>query len=188
MHYSSSENAFYPDTMRSDYEAEGTWPDDAVEATDEEWETYGLGEPPAGMQRVAGDDGRPAWAPIPPPPVDVVAARKRVVIEDGRKTSEHAGVVFNNVRYAGDPSNRQALREALDLAEETGITTFPSWKDSDGEFSKDHSVEDIHQALMAIAARRSQLIAREGELNAQIDAALEAEDRDALEVIEWSEA
>ncbi|WP_417329564.1 DUF4376 domain-containing protein [Halomonas cupida] len=185
MHYSKSENEFYPDSMRSEYKAEGTWPDDAVAATAEEWETYGLGDPPEGMQRVAGDDGRPTWAPIPPLPVGVIAARKRLVIEDERKAAEQAGVVINNVRYAGDPSNRQALREALDLAAETGMEMFPSWKDSDGEFRPQLPVADIHKALLAIAERRSHLIAREGELNAQIDAALEADDRAAIEAIEW---
>lgn len=187
MYYSASSNAFYPDELYGAYKDAGTWPDDAIEVTEDEWKTFGQSERPDGMQRGSDADGRPTWAAIPPTPIEVIAARKRSNIENERKTAEQAGVVINKVRYAGDPSNRQALREALDLAEETGLEAFPSWKDSDGEFRADLPVADIHKALMAIAERRSQLIAVEGELNAQIDAAIEAEDREAIETIHWPE-
>ncbi|WP_152662867.1 DUF4376 domain-containing protein [Halomonas sp. HG01] len=123
----------------------------------------------------------------PPEPLGDLAARKRDDLEAGRKASEQAGITYNGIRYAGDPSNRQALMEALDLADTTGQTTFASWKDSDGLFHADHPVSDVRQALLDIATRRGQLIAREGELNAQIDTALAAEDRAALEAVEWSE-
>ena len=125
-------------------------------------------------------------APYSEPLADV-AVRKRTNLENGRKAAESAGITLNSLRYAGDPSNRQALMEALDLADSTGQTTFATWKDSDDKFHSDHPVADVRQALHDIAARRGELIAREGELNAQIDAALEAEDRDALEAVEWSE-
>lgn len=187
MFYSASENSFYPPELKAAYVKAGTWPSDLIEVTSDEWSVYGQGTAPEGMQRGSGTDGRPSWVPIPPILIKDLATRKRDALEAGRKMAEKVGVTLGGIRYAGDPSNRQALMEALDLADTTGQTTFASWKDSDDRFHTDHLVADVRQALNDIAARRGQLIAREGELNAQIDAALEAEDRDALEAIEWSE-
>lgn len=122
----------------------------------------------------------------PPVPVSDLAARQRTTIENARKTAEATGVTVNAIRYAGDAGNRAALREAVDFADAAGLTTFASWKDSDDQFHANHLVADVRQALSDIAARRGQLIAREGELVADINAAEQAEDREALGAIEWT--
>ena len=85
-----------------------------------------------------------------------------------RKRKEAEGVVINGIRYAGDSGNRQALKEAIDLAAELNITTFPSWKDSDGNFHANHSSADVKAALLAIASRRGELIALEGQYTAGV--------------------
>ncbi|SER79085.1 protein of unknown function [Vreelandella subterranea] len=123
----------------------------------------------------------------PPEPLADVAARKRREIESARKSAEAQGVEVSGIRYAGDPGNRQAIREALEAAEDKGQEVFARWKDSDNAWHIDHSVADVWDALRAIAARRSELINQEGELNAQIDAALEADDRAALESVAWTD-
>lgn len=187
MHYSQSTNAFYPDSLRIRYEKAGNWPADAVEVTAEEYATYSQGQAPSGMQRGSDKEGRPTWVPMPLPELADLAARKLASIESSRKAAESEGVEINGIRYAGDPGNRQAIREALENAEDKGIDTFKRWKDSDDKFHLDHPVSDVWDALRAIAERRSELIDREGELANQINDALEAEDREALEAIEWSE-
>lgn len=143
---------------------------------------------PATSDVAIGDlyDGEAYSKPLEP--LADLAARKRGDLETGRKTAELQGITHNGIRYAGDPANRQALREAVEAAKDAGMGTFSRWKDSNGEFHTDHPVADVWAALRAIAARRSHLIEREGELNADIDTALAAEDRAALEAIEWSEA
>ncbi|MGQ7248294.1 DUF4376 domain-containing protein [Halomonas sp. V046] len=103
-------------------------------------------------------------------------------IEQSRKDAEAYGVNLNGIRYAGDPSNRQALSEVLDLAEATDTTIISAWKDSDDQFHSDHPVADVRQALLDIAARRGDLIAQEGALAAQITAAKTVE---AVEAITW---
>ena len=85
-----------------------------------------------------------------------------------RKAQECQGVTINGIRYAGDPGNRQALQEAIAYIEDTGLAEFPSWKCSDDEFHVDHPLADVKDAARAIGARRSQLIAVEGEYAAQI--------------------
>ena len=85
-----------------------------------------------------------------------------------RKSQERQGVTINGIRYAGDPGNRQTLQEAITYIEDAGLAEFPSWKDSDGVFHQNNPLADVKDAARAIGARRSQLIAAEGEYAAQI--------------------
>jgi hypothetical protein len=109
-------------------------------------------------------------------------AAKRDAIEQARKDAEREGVTVDGIRYAGDPSNRQELSQALDLAAVTDQTHFARWKDSDGEFHAAHPVADVNAALLAIGQRRGELIDREGVLNEQISAATDVE---TVEAIQW---
>jgi len=85
-----------------------------------------------------------------------------------RKEQERQGVTINGIRYAGDPSNRQALQEAIAFMDYAGQTEFESWKDSDNIFHADHPLADVVVAYQVIGARRAELIAAEGEYAAQI--------------------
>ena len=89
-------------------------------------------------------------------------------LTQARKEQERQGVVINGIRYSGDPGNRQALQEAIAFMENASLTEFPTWKDSDDVFHADHPLADVKDATRAIGARRSQLIAAEGEYAAQI--------------------
>ena len=83
-------------------------------------------------------------------------------LTQARKEQERQGVVINDIRYAGDPGNRQALKEAIELMEDKGLTEFPKWKCSDDEFHVDHPLADVVQAYRAIGIQRVNLIATEG--------------------------
>lgn len=96
-------------------------------------------------------------------------ASLKTAIESQRKTAEAEGVVINDVRYSGDPSNRQALLEVVQLAREASIESFESWKDSDDQFHANHPLVDAEQALQAIAYRRGALIALEAQYQSQVD-------------------
>jgi len=85
-----------------------------------------------------------------------------------RKEQELQGVTINGIRYAGDPSNRQALQEAIAFMDYAGRTEFESWKDSDNQFHASHPLIDVVDAYQVIGARRAELIAAEGEYAAQI--------------------
>ena len=91
-----------------------------------------------------------------------------VQLTAARKEQERQGVTINGIRYAGDPGNRQTLQEAIAFMEDAGLTEFAIWKDSDGVFHQNNPLADVKDAARAIAARRSQLIAAEGEYAAQI--------------------
>ena len=89
-------------------------------------------------------------------------------LTQARKEQERQGVVINGIRYSGDPGNRQAMQEAIAFMENASLTEFPTWKDSDDVFHADHPLAYVKDAAHAIGARRSQLVAAEGEYAAQI--------------------
>jgi hypothetical protein len=61
IYYSARDCGFLFSSERRAYDAAGTWPEDAVEVTDDDWQAFGQTAPPAGMRRGSDDEGRPAW-------------------------------------------------------------------------------------------------------------------------------
>ena len=66
-YYSVTANAVYSADEREYFENAGMWPDDAVLLPADVFSEFFIELPPAGKIRVAGSDGMPAWADIPPP-------------------------------------------------------------------------------------------------------------------------
>jgi hypothetical protein len=91
-------------------------------------------------------------------------------LTQARKEQETQGVTINDIRYAGDPGNRQALQEATAFMDDAGLTEFPKWKCSDDEFHANHPLADVFDAYRAVGMRRVALIAAEGQYAAQITA------------------
>jgi hypothetical protein len=87
-----------------------------------------------------------------------------------RKAQEQQGVTLNDIRYAGDPGNRQALQEAISFMDYAELDEFSRWKDSDNQFHTEHPLSDVVYAYQAIGQRRASLIATEGEYANQIAA------------------
>lgn len=61
IYYSARDCGFLFLSERPAYDAAGTWPDDAVEVTVEDWQAFGQTAPPPGMRRGSDEQGRPAW-------------------------------------------------------------------------------------------------------------------------------
>ncbi|MEY0278604.1 tail fiber assembly protein [Providencia rettgeri] len=66
-YYSATMNAFYLVSMKQNYINAGSFPDDAKEIEDDIFQQFSASVPPEGKMRIAGEDGLPAWADIPPP-------------------------------------------------------------------------------------------------------------------------
>lgn len=64
-YYSAKTNSFYPESLRVNYEASNSFPDDAIKVSESIWLKYAGLQPPMGMVRAAGKDGMPKWVPIP---------------------------------------------------------------------------------------------------------------------------
>ena len=162
MFYSKLTNGFYDTEIHGE-----KIPDDAFEITPEEYDLLLKGQSTGGQIK-ADSNGKPFIDPYVASEPDVDQLLVQLATE--RKEQARQGVTINGIRYAGDPGNRQTLQEAITYIEDAGLTEFPAWKDSDDVFHADHPLADVKDAVRAIAARRSQLIAAEGEYAAQIAA------------------
>ncbi|MCF5086791.1 phage tail protein [Pseudomonas gessardii] len=76
IYFSAQDRAFLFLSERSAYDAAGTWPQDAIEVTVEEWEMYGQQPPPQGMRRGSDEQGRPTWIK-PEVPLEDLAGQER---------------------------------------------------------------------------------------------------------------
>ncbi|MCC8376318.1 MULTISPECIES: tail fiber assembly protein [Photorhabdus] len=65
--YSAKTNAFYPIELKQNYIASGSLPDDIMEVSIDIYQEYAVSNVPEGKYRVAGQNGLPEWADIPPP-------------------------------------------------------------------------------------------------------------------------
>ncbi|MDC9593493.1 tail fiber assembly protein [Xenorhabdus sp. IM139775] len=65
--YSAKNNMFYLLSIKQNYINAGTWPDDGIEVVESVFLEFAADRPPQGKRRIAGADGLPAWANIPPP-------------------------------------------------------------------------------------------------------------------------
>lgn len=62
--FSKTNNSFYAESLKARYEASGSWPDDLVEVSDEDYQKY-IQVPPEGKKRGATRGGKPTWIAIP---------------------------------------------------------------------------------------------------------------------------
>ena len=194
MYFSASKNAFLPAALRGTYVQSNSWPKDAIKATDEEWKTYGKGQPPEGMQRGADENGRPAWVPIPPADLDTIADRKRREIETALATKLADGMPYTmpdgtedviQTRPDEDEANLLGLAiEARDLRDSAVNGAVQELRTKSNAVYSLTPQQMIDATDAAKAFKKAQL-KKSWQRKAEIDAALKTEDRDAIEAISW---
>lgn len=117
MFFSASSLSFFPAELMEDYAAAGTWPQDAKEVTELEFQQFGCSHPPAGMQRGALG-GKPAWVPVPDLSADQQRAMLSVVVQselDATARGQGFDSMADAITYADEPAvpSLQALGKAL---------------------------------------------------------------------------
>ena len=199
MFYSEKTNAFYPTEMLSDYENAGTLPDDLVQVTDDEWQTYGLGQPPAGKQRGADADGRPCWVDLPPTPLADLATQAKARIESAYDSALGGGMPYTMPDGSDDVVQTRAEDEPnlLSLAIEARDLRTQGVTDAVLELrTLSNTIYQLTPAQMievtdAAKTFKKQLLGRSWHRKDQIDAALaddtlsDDEKRAAIEAVAW---
>jgi len=113
--YSAKTNGFYPLALKHDvYDPSGTWPDDAVELTYEEYSKY-LGQPPEGKTVGAGEDGHPSWVDMPPP------SKEDLLLQAIDKKSSLMAVASAKIAPLQDAVD-------LDMATPQEVAALKAWK------------------------------------------------------------
>ena len=186
MLYSACKNSFYIDAVHVNI------PVDAIEVTPEQWEAFGLGQPPAGYRRGADENGRPTWVPIPLVSLDDLAASKRAELDRARDAAFDAGLPYE---IAGEPDvvqtrpqgqinllglNAKATRlissgNAETLMEFRGLSNVSHWIDA----------EAMDDMTMAALSHIEDIYQQSWERKDLLDAAFEAKNREAIEKISW---
>lgn len=189
MHYSASFNTFFPDEYREAYEASGRWPNDAILVTGEEYATYAQGQPPAGMQRGADESGRPTWVALPPSTLEEVSAAATSRVNEGYQAQ--MGQILDEYPEAETLSFDKQEREARTWSEwqEVGggepATPYIDAMLVERPIGKAELVSRIIIKADAFMAAHGGATGKRQRLEDDIKAAVAAEDRAALEAIDW---
>ncbi|MBL5923514.1 tail fiber assembly protein [Lelliottia amnigena] len=114
--YDVKTNAFYPVALKESYIAKGLWPESGLEIDEETFAEFQ--KPPVGKMRVAGEDGYPAWADIPPP-----THEQLVAIADAEKQSliDQANEYINSKQWPG--------KAAMGRLKEAEKAQYNAWLD-----------------------------------------------------------
>lgn len=113
-YYSASNNAFYPDVLRDEYEQAGSWPNDLLEISDGDYNALFDGQS-AGKVITAGDDGHPVLTDPPPPTKDQLVAQATALV---KSLMAQATAAIAPLQYAVD----------LEMATEEEQTRLRKWK------------------------------------------------------------
>ncbi|MGQ7261196.1 DUF4376 domain-containing protein [Vreelandella sp. V005] len=139
------------------------------------------------MQRGADENGRPTWVPIPPANLADLAARKRAELDSARDAAINEGFTHTFGETDDIVQTRQRDRENL-----TGLAVSAQ-RHTDEVFhfraQSNATYELTASEMLALAdaaqAHVSQQYAKSWQRKAEIEAALESEDRETLEAITW---
>lgn len=128
--YDAKTNAFYPLALEADYVATGTWPEEGVEVDEATFAQFQT--PPKGKIRVAGDNGYPVWADIPPLTHDQLV---QIAENEQRSRIADANNFMNNKQWPGkavlgrlkgdELAQYNTWLDYLDALEVVDVTTAP---------------------------------------------------------------
>ena len=194
MYFSGSEIAFFPLSLRKRYENRGAWPSDAVKVSQDSWEEYGLGVPPVGKQLGSDENGMPAWVDLPAGTLDELRRLAVARVNNGyAREMETILVEYPDAETLSfDKQERearewQAWHDAAGNNEQGSEPTTP-YLDAllaERPIGKGDLVTRILAKADAFVAAHGNATGRRQRLEDDIKAARQAEDRAALEAIDW---
>ncbi|GAA0832660.1 hypothetical protein [Cupriavidus pauculus] len=170
--FSPSTLAFYPKGLLSSY---ASLPDDLVDATDEEWQEFGVGPAPAGMMRGVAN-GRLAW--VAPPTPDLATATTMAITAIDKAADDARLAVAGDPLRAAEYQIAEAEAKAYQAAGYAGECppSVKSWAEAKAWTSRQAADNIIAEAAAWTAAlyaiRDVRLKAKENARNAQTSEAV----------------
>lgn len=165
--FSPSTLSFYPKGLLSAY---ASIPDDLVDATDDEWQEFGVGPVPAGMMRGVAH-GRPAW--VAPPMPDVATATSLAITAIDKAADDARLAVAGDPLRAAEYQIAEAEAKAYQAAGYAGECppSVKSWAEAKAWTSRQAADNIIAEAgawnTALYAIRDVRLKAKENVRNAQ---------------------
>lgn len=96
--YDAKTNAFYPYSNKVNYLAAGLWPETGVDFEEDGFAGWQADAAPAGKIRIAGADGMPSWADIPPLTHEQLVSAAEA---DKQKRIDSANAYMNSKQWPG---------------------------------------------------------------------------------------
>lgn len=132
IYYSPSENSFYDDNLRSDYDINGTWPDDALEIS-EQWYRYLLDKQSEGKTINQNEYGQPVVTEPESPTQEELTEQAEK--QKSKLLAEAESIISPLERAVKLGMATDAEREMLELWERYSVhvsrvnTENPEWPD-----------------------------------------------------------
>lgn len=115
--YSAKRNTFFPDVLKEDFEKVDSWPEDAVEISDDIYTEFGRLSAPEGKIMAAGADGLPVWVDMEQP----VMTREQMIVKAELLKERLLTSAANSIAPLQDAVD-------LDIATEAEIVALALWK------------------------------------------------------------
>lgn len=112
--YSAKNNAFFFESMKSDYEKSNAWPDDLMTVTYDIYQEF-AGKPPAGKCRGGDNSGFPAWIDVSEPTTEQLIASTEL------KKKGLAEIASTEIAWRQDAIDAE-------IATEEETTALAEWK------------------------------------------------------------
>lgn len=140
--YDAKTNAFYPYSNKVNYLAAGLWPETGVDFEEDGFAGWQADAAPAGKIRIAGADGMPSWADIPPPTHEELVASANT---EKQKRIDQANDYMNSKQWPGkaamgrlsdaEKAQYNLWLDYLDELETVDTSTAPdiTWPDQPAE-------------------------------------------------------
>ncbi|WP_249977610.1 tail fiber assembly protein [Vreelandella olivaria] len=191
MLYSATENGFYPEEFKTSYVTAGNWPNDLIEITPDEWETF-QSLPPEGHELGSDPEGRPKWVPLPPENLRDLAERKRRELDAARDAAFAAGLEYDfngeidvvqtrpedQINLLGLSAQAQRLIAA---GQPDSTLTFRGLKNVNRELT----ATEIDSLTLAALGHIEDIYQHSWELKDMLQAALLDGDREKIEQLFW---
>ncbi|GAA5783929.1 DUF4376 domain-containing protein [Chitiniphilus shinanonensis] len=162
MHYSPSRNACYDEALRAQYEATGTWPEDAIKISNDLFICVALNRS-SNQIMVPGKNGLPELTSLPLPILEILHAQAVARLAAWEASERATGIEHARHHWLTTPEALQDIRDAL-LA---GVVPGGIWVDAERN-RVPMALTELQALWVACVERGAAIYRRRLELEAQI--------------------